>query len=74
MSAYLLKDIRLRFFSVAFSLDGNRIVSGSFDRTIRLWNAKTGKQLRPLLEGHEDEVKSVAFSDCGMQKQVNSTS
>jgi len=29
-------------FSVAFSLDGNRVVSGSHDRLVKIWNAKTG--------------------------------
>ena len=29
--------------SVAFSSDGNRIVSGSDDETVRVWDAKTGE-------------------------------
>ena len=28
--------------SVCFSPDGNRIVSGSDDQTVRIWNAVTG--------------------------------
>jgi WD40 repeat protein len=28
--------------SVCFSPDGNRIVSGSYDKTVRIWNAVTG--------------------------------
>ena len=31
---------------VAFSPDGQRLVSGSLDQTVRLWDARTGQQLR----------------------------
>ena len=51
--------------SVAFSPDGKRIVSGSRDKTIQLWDAETGEMLQPPLEGHKDEVQAVAFSPDG---------
>jgi WD40 repeat protein len=47
--------------TIAFSPDGQRILSGSHDKTVRLWNSKTGRELR-VLEGHENWVESVAFS------------
>jgi len=50
--------------SVAFSLDDNRIVSGSDDKSVRVWDANTGEQLREL-QGHIDWVNSVAFSPDG---------
>ncbi|KAK4140202.1 putative HET containing-domain vegetative incompatibility protein [Dichotomopilus funicola] len=50
--------------SVAFSPDGSRIASGSNDQTIRIWDAKSGKEVRKL-EGHSDRVRSVAFSPDG---------
>jgi uncharacterized caspase-like protein len=40
------------------------IASGSFDNTIKLWDAATCKQLRSL-EGHTGHVLSVAFSPDG---------
>ena len=53
-------------FSVAFSQDGRHIVSGSLDRTIRVWDAQTSDQvLGSPLQGHTDSVLSVAFSQYG---------
>ena len=54
-----------RVCAVAFSPDGKHIVSGSYDKTIWLWDAETGEMLQPPLEGHENSVWSVAFSPDG---------
>ncbi|CAE6431136.1 unnamed protein product [Rhizoctonia solani] len=51
--------------SVQFSPDGTRIVSGSFDKTIRVWSAQTGKAVLGPLKGYTDWVYSVAFSPDG---------
>jgi WD40 repeat protein len=50
--------------SVAFSPDGGSSLSGSLDKTLRLWDVATGRLLRTF-EGHSDEVASVAFSPDG---------
>ena len=50
--------------SVAFSADGARIVSGSGDNTVRVWDAATGQPVH-VLEGHTGGVWSVAFSADG---------
>jgi len=50
---------------VAFSPDGQRIVSGSADTTVRLWDAATGRPVGQPLTGHTDPVWSVAFSPDG---------
>ena len=47
--------------SVAFSPDGNRIVSGSYDTVVKLWDAQTGQAIRTL-NGHTRLVTSVYFS------------
>ncbi|KAJ7261904.1 hypothetical protein C8J57DRAFT_1134154, partial [Mycena rebaudengoi] len=50
--------------SVAFSPDGVRVVSGSDDKTVRIWDATTGTEVTKM-EGHSDWVNSVAFSPDG---------
>ncbi|MDE0684833.1 MAG: hypothetical protein OXI63_18085, partial [Candidatus Poribacteria bacterium] len=47
--------------AVAFSENGKLIVSGSADKTVRLWEAETGK-LRRAREEHTAPVNIVAFS------------
>ncbi|KAF9021067.1 hypothetical protein BDZ89DRAFT_250297 [Hymenopellis radicata] len=50
--------------SALFSHDGQHIISASSDKTVRMWNAETGKEeLR--LEGHTDWVLSASFSHDG---------
>ena len=50
-----------RIWSIAFSPDGKTLASGSWDKTIRLWNPQTGKRISTL-RGHTQRVWSVAFS------------
>ncbi|MEA2233112.1 MAG: hypothetical protein QOD83_2928 [Solirubrobacteraceae bacterium] len=52
------------FSTVAFSPDGKTIASASYDKTVRLWDAATRKQLRRL-NGHTGPVFAVAFSPGG---------
>jgi WD40 repeat protein len=49
---------------VAFSPDGRRLASGSWDKTVCLWDAETGQQLANLA-AHEGVVWSVVFSPDG---------
>ena len=47
-----------------FNLDGSEMISASTDQTIRFWNTQTWGEKR-LLQGHTDEVHSVAMSASG---------
>jgi WD40 repeat protein len=50
--------------SVAISPDGQTLASSSEDKTIKLWNLRTGELLHTLT-GHSDKVTSVAISSDG---------
>ncbi|KIJ36187.1 hypothetical protein M422DRAFT_179718, partial [Sphaerobolus stellatus SS14] len=52
-------------WAVAFSPNGKHIVSGSRDKTIQIWDAKTGEAVGDPLQGHQDSVMTVAFSRDG---------
>ena len=50
---------------VAYSPDGQRIISGSNDNTIQIWDAATGDAVTEPLIGHTGWVWSVAYSPDG---------
>lgn len=47
-----------------FSADGRRVVTASFDRTARVWDAQTGEPLTPPL-WHDDDVHWTTFDATG---------
>ena len=57
----VLKGHDIQVMSVAVSSDGNVLVSGAADQTLRLWEIDTAKQLQ-VLKGHTAPVQSVSFS------------
>ena len=52
-------------WTVAYSPNGQHIVSASFDRTIQIWDAETGAAISTPLEGHLLSVNAVAYSTNG---------
>lgn len=50
----------------AYSPDGRHILTGSYDRTARVWDAHTGILLR-VFKGHTDVVRTAAYSPDGSQ-------
>src|SRR5260370_851423 len=49
---------------VAFSPDGKRVVSGSVDRTVKVWDAEKGQETLTL-KGHTSTLTSVTFTPDG---------
>ncbi len=46
--------------SVTYSPDGSLIASGGYDRILRVWSAKTGREISHF-EGHTNNVLGIAF-------------
>ncbi|KAF7333346.1 WD40 repeat-like protein [Mycena venus] len=53
--------------SVNFSPNGSRVVTGSMDKTVRIWDAQTGRPVARAFQGHDDKVTSVIFSPDGLR-------
>jgi WD40 repeat protein len=50
--------------SVAWSPDGKRLATASWDKTAKVWDAADGREVLTL-RGHNDAVTSVAWSPDG---------
>jgi WD40 repeat protein len=50
--------------TIAISPDGQTLVSGSWDKTIKIWHLATGQLMRTL-EGHKSPLTCVTLSPNG---------
>jgi WD40 repeat protein len=64
-----LGTVRLRhpgtIIAVTYSPDGKLLASGGWDKVVRLWDSKTGKQVRTLSGLRGTAVRSLSFSPDG---------
>ena len=51
---------------MAFAPNGKQLLSGSWDKTLKLWDVNTGQLIRTF-RGHLGRIKSVAFSHDGQR-------
>mmetsp|Transcript_26117 Transcript_26117/g.84538 ORF Transcript_26117/g.84538 Transcript_26117/m.84538 type:complete len:286 (-) Transcript_26117:1235-2092(-) len=62
---YLYKILRahiLPLTNCAFNKQGDQFITGSYDRTCKLWQTETGEELLTL-EGHRNVVYAIAFNN-----------
>ncbi len=64
VNAVTLKGHAESVYSTAYTPDGKYVVTGSFDKTIKVWEAATGKEFKSFggPNGHTGLVLSVAVS------------
>jgi dynein assembly factor with WDR repeat domains 1 len=64
-SFYLFKILRahiLPLTNCAFNKSGDKFITGSYDRTCKVWNTLTGDEILTL-EGHRNVVYAIAFNN-----------
>jgi dynein assembly factor with WDR repeat domains 1 len=57
-----LKAHMLPLTNCAFNKNGDRFITGSYDRTCKVWDTFTGEELLSL-EGHKNVVYCMAFNN-----------
>ncbi len=57
---YIYHNHTLDVYAAAWSPDGKRVVSGSADRTVQVWDATTGGNAL-IYRGHTDEINTVSW-------------
>jgi WD40 repeat protein len=66
------KGHELSVIAVAISPDSNYVATGSRDKTIKLWELSSGREVRSFL-GHETSVNAIDFSRNGKYLASSST-
>jgi WD40 repeat protein len=64
LETVLQKGHELAVTTVAISPDSNFVATGSKDKSIKLWDVETGREIRSFL-GHEKQISNIDFSSDG---------
>src|SRR5262245_24272395 len=67
--AATLKGHTESVYAIAFTPDGKQVVTGSFDRSLKLFETATGKEVKTFAgpQGHQNLVLALAISPDGQQ-------
>ncbi len=49
--------------SCSFSSDSQRIVSGGWDKSVKIWDAECGQEIASL-QGHTKRIRTCSFGEC----------
>src|SRR5262249_47188956 len=65
--AQVLKGHAETVYAVAYTPDGKQVITASFDKTLKLWDAATGKEIKTFAgpQGHQNLILCVALSPDG---------
>lgn len=63
-----------RVTALALSADGALVASGSFDKTVKLWDARTGDVLHTIEQAQASSIGKLALSPDGLRLAVLSSS
>src|SRR5262245_37654157 len=61
----VLKGHTEAIYSIAYTPDGKYVVTGSFDKTLKIWDAVNGKEVKTIaggVAGHQNLVLTVSVS------------
>ncbi len=58
----MLRAHILPLTNVAFNKSGSSFITGSYDRTCKVWDTASGEELHTL-EGHRNVVYAIAFNN-----------
>ena len=63
----MLKGHAEAVYGIAFTPDGKNVITASFDKTLKVWDAASGKELKTFggPQGHQGLVLAVAVSPDG---------
>ena len=61
----LLEGHQAAVHCIKFNPDGNSLATGSFDKTINIWNVRGENENFMMLEGHKNVVTDLAYSSDG---------
>ncbi len=74
VKAFIGKASPYKMYDAGFSADGKRLLTASSDSRARLWDVKTGKNIKTLKGSNHDSMRTIAINAHGTHALVGSRS